>query len=654
MRMAPRRSARAAGILTTIWLTLLALLPAPRAAAHATLLATTPPAGYAVATAPRQLILDFDEPVSIVPGALTLTGPAGKPAALAPPTLSVSERRLSAEVRETLPEGAYQVHWQVHAEDGDLVDGSFSFSVGTTAPPAAAATSNSGQLDVLTALLRWLLFAGLALSLGGAGGALLAARIRREAGQQDLELTPVPAPLITGAALGLVATVGLAAHAHTLVLTALTGTAAGRVLGIELVAFAVALALGALARAHPTITLATGAGLPLLAVIAAEAMRAHPHEVQPVTGAILTATHLLAAALWVGGLAQVLRTALRWRGAGWSCLLVYDYARIALVLLVVVVATGTVQALLLVPAPADLVTTGYGRVLLTKIALVLLVIVCAALSRRRLRLSRITQSRPVGRAVRAETAALAAVLPLTAVLVSLAPPTPAGTALAAPPPLPSGPVVPVGTLAGQITVTAAASTGQLVVRLTTPGEEDSNPPATPDYRLAGTLRSGQPLNFRGCGGGCFTAPLTWTDGDNTVALSVSAPPWPAGAATLDIPWPPRPDTTRLPQVITAMRAVPTFTLREAVTSDYHGDPGGEEALPITGPRFIVNEPYAAGIANAVALGSAEQGDQLAFAFPAQGYVIRLWLAPDNRIVREVLVTPNHLITRTFDYGRAQP
>jgi len=86
-----------AGMLVALRLPLAVLLAAPPAAAHATLLATTPPAGYAGTASPRQVTLDFDEPVSVAAPALTLPSPGGRPVALSAPTLSVSDRRLSAE-----------------------------------------------------------------------------------------------------------------------------------------------------------------------------------------------------------------------------------------------------------------------------------------------------------------------------------------------------------------------------------------------------------------------------------------------------------------------------------------------------------------------------------------------------------------------------
>lgn len=119
---------------------------------------------------------------------------------------------------------------------------------------------------------------------------------------------------------------------------------------------------------------------PLLAVVAAEAVRAHPAQQAPGWGAVLTGVHLLAAAVWAGALVQVVRTALRWRGhrrQAWA--LVGAYARLAGWLFAVVVATGTVAALLLVPW-ADWTGTAYGRTLPVTIALVSTTAVLALLA----------------------------------------------------------------------------------------------------------------------------------------------------------------------------------------------------------------------------------------------------------------------------------
>ncbi len=210
--------------------------------------------------------------------------------------------------------------------------------------------------------------------------------------------------------------------------------------------------------------------------------------------------------------------------------------------------------------------------------------------------------------------------------------------------------MPIGGLAGQVTVAATASTGRLVVRLTTPldGPYD-DPPESPPYRLAAHL-AGKDLALISCGTGCFTAAVDWHPGSTPLAVEVSAPPWTGGSTQLDIPWPPQQGTDRLARVLAVMRATGPFTLREAVTSDYRGDPGAAKELLMTGTDFVAREPYAEGAVDPVSI-SDPSGDQLAVGFPANGIVVRLWLDADDRVVRQVLVSPNHLITRTFDYTR---
>lgn len=110
--------------------------------------------------------------------------------------------------------------------------------------------------------------------------------------------------------------------------------------------------------------------IPLLAVAVADGVRAHPNVAQPGSGALLTTGHLIAVAIWVGALAYVVRAGVRWRyrppAVRW---MVTAYARIAAWLFAAVVASGAVAALLLVPLPA-VVTTGYGQLLVAKLALV--------------------------------------------------------------------------------------------------------------------------------------------------------------------------------------------------------------------------------------------------------------------------------------------
>ena len=646
-------------LVAALWL----VLPSPPASAHAYLLASTPPDGYAAPTPPAVLSLDFDEAVTIAASPMTLTDSAGKPAELRPATLSLGGRRLSAPVPTRLAEGGYRIRWQVTADDGDLVSGTITFAVGTGTAAVSVSGDESSLESPVVIVARWMLFAALALAVGGVVGEHLVRRVLREvdtSGATRAQTAP-PTLVSVGAGLGAVAAAVLSIDQFGLELSRLITTGPGRLLGVEVIAFAAAAILarftGAAGRSPRW-----WVGVPLLVVVAGEGLRAHPHSDSPVWGTALTVTHLLSVAIWVGALLHVLRAAHRWRGRiGWTRLLVYDYARISMFLVVLVITTGTLEAVLVLPSMSSLIDTTYGLVLLGKLLLVLASLLGALLARRRLRHSMPTATAiPLGRAVRVEAAALVGVLAVTAVLVSVAPPGPATADLVAPP-APAGPVVPAGTLAGVITVIATASAGQLVLRMSAPGRDDlgsdnTNPeqPSTrpADYRLAALWSvpgaAPQNLTMRGCGAGCFTGPMNWRPGTNQLHLSITAPPWPTSTATLDIPWPPRTDPTLLPTVLTAMRAVPHLTVYQAVTSDYTGYPGNEIELPFNGADFLATEPYNSGGGNPVILNSTPGETEIGLAFPS-GIAIHLFVGADHRILREVATTPNHLITSTFEY-----
>ncbi|MEU0896401.1 CopD family protein [Streptomyces massasporeus] len=131
---------------------------------------------------------------------------------------------------------------------------------------------------------------------------------------------------------------------------------------------------------------------PLAAVVVAEALRAHPPtEHSPLTGSALTLVHLTCAALWAGGLLHALRVLRLWSGRDGTAAgaaLLGLYARVAVVLLVAITATGVCSSLRRMPPETvleQLTGTAYGRALLAKVLLVVVVAALAVWARRRLR-----------------------------------------------------------------------------------------------------------------------------------------------------------------------------------------------------------------------------------------------------------------------------
>ncbi|MDH6611003.1 putative copper export protein [Streptomyces sp. SAI-208] len=160
---------------------------------------------------------------------------------------------------------------------------------------------------------------------------------------------------------------------------------------------------------------------PLSAVVAAEALRAHPvTEHSPLVGSGLTLVHLMCAALWAGGLLCVLRTLRHWGPVGPGAALLGLYARVAAVLLAAVSATGVWSTLRRMPSDTvleQLTDTAYGRALLAK---VLLVAVVAALALwARIRLRRAPDPLTACAPARAEVVALGLVVVVSGLLTAL-------------------------------------------------------------------------------------------------------------------------------------------------------------------------------------------------------------------------------------------
>ncbi|WP_328731905.1 copper resistance protein CopC [Streptomyces caniferus] len=627
------------------------LLSAPAASAHATLLLTTPQAGSSVAQAPDTLTLTFNEPVNTTTHAVRLTDVQGKPAPLGATQRAADGRTLRAALKSAPPAGVYLVQWQVTASDGDTMAGSYRFAIGpadaglTTAP---AATATPGQAT--TTALRWVLFTALAIAVGGAATRPLFALRAGPAGPtQPKARTQTAIWIGAAAALGLAALVvgegSLPDGLPQLTPAQLTASIPGTLAAVEVLAF-VAAALLARTR-RPTWSL-----LPLTAVAIAEGLRGHPEAAAAGWGAALTTVHLLAAALWTGALVHTLRTARAWRDhPHLARTVVNDYARVALTLVLLVIATGTIATLVMIRRLGDLTSTGWGLALLAKLALVAAAALLAFLARRRVtdpakRLS-------MWSAARAEAGILAAVLALSSLLTALAPPrTSADTAYTLPP-APNGPVIAVGTRAGEIGIHAQASRGRLVLNLSAPGTDPANPPRA-NVRLTATAatpgHTPRPLTLRPCGPACFTTPLTWRDGTTVLGLHAQATGWTGGNAAFSIPWPAKPAPAALRRVTTAMRNAGPVTLYEQTTSDTSRPLAKPTRLDLTGRRFLDAEPYTDGRATVVnQADTGPDGTTFLLGYPAERIEIRLLTAPDGRILRETLTAPNHLIERTFVY-----
>lgn len=632
-------------------------VPSP-ASAHATLLFTTPAVDGAVPTSPSEIQLVFDQPVVPATSAITVTGPDDQRVPLGEVATGHGGQTVTAPVTSTLATGEYVVEWFVTAADGDTMTGEFHFAVGSTAGLSLTSTSTATGGAATTIALRWLVFAGLALLLGGAVGARLARRtapVEADEAQEPRPWLTVGALTALGAAVGLaISQLGAGSISRGLqgaVWSQLLDSSPGRIAATEVGLLALVLLVLRLPTRWATVV----AALLACGVTIAEGIRAHPQAELPGWGAALVAVHLLAAATWVGALVHVVRMALWRRRQGLDARpLVAAYARLALWLVVVVLIAGSLAGLTLV-SPGEVLEvlrgTAYGRWMSVKLVLVLLALGLAVVARRRLLRGRPQPSV----AARLEMSVLLVVLLTSAGLTAAAPPRIGEIALPFAPPA-VGPVVSVGGRAGWVGVGATASQGQLVVRLTTPDmDSEIDPQGETSYALAGNLTAPDAsradlLHFRRCGTGCFVAPVQWNPGTSTVTLDPDSERFEGGKTALTIVWPVDPSPELLHSMRRAMLAVPRVSVHEQVTSNTNTGLGDPATFVMSGRRYLTIGPYGSGVAATVVVLDRKQDETtLALAYPGEGTYVRLTLDQHNRIVREVLNAPNHLVTRTIVY-----
>jgi copper transport protein len=616
----------------------LAGVGAGTASAHPTLLVTDPAGQSAVDTSPALITLVFNESVTFGRDAVVVLDASGRPV----PVVVSSERdgkAVTTRPQRPLPLGTYTVRWRVTGSDGDEVEQEFRFAVGVALGAGTANGTNTAPAWG-TAALRWLLLAGLAVAIG----ALIAQHATATARVEQPALPALRSWAPAGVALALAAVVALLLQ-RVVDAGDLAAAWQGR-------AGAVLLVQGAgLLVAAATIRFGRWALLPLLVVVAAEGIRSHAGISHGAWGAALTGIHLTAITVWVGALVHTTRAVLAWRRAGAAVRWVLTrYLGLALWTYLLVVTTGVLTALALVSL-SQLTSTTYGRVLLIKVGLVVAASVAALAGRL---IQRDHRRIPLlGNVMRVEAGLLAVVLGATAVLISTPPPS--GSAqTATPPPQPRGLVIPLGTLVGQISVSANASDGLLVVRLSAPRIGDYYTPQ-PDqsYDLSASLDD-QPLHLSGCGAGCYWAPATWRPGDNSLLLRAAARGWAGGTTGMLVSWPPRPATAELAAAVATTRQAGRLAVYEAVTSDASRPPPEPDRLNIGADFFLSQEPYSDGTAPIAVLTSSEgQPIRLLLGYPAASVTVQLTLDKQGQISEETLTDPTHLITRRLAYPQGE-
>jgi copper transport protein len=286
----------------------------------------------------------------------------------------------------SLADGGYRVDWHIISADGHPVSGSISFSVGAAAVPApqlSAAETHavSGREPVVAgAALYPALLRGLSLS------ALLAlCGLLGFAGY-----TPIPSKRQERLCVWLsgLATLFLTAHLivwliHVSPVNALDAETARSALSREVgLDELIRLILAALAAWSVILArrMRMAFAFALAAVLAGGAI-GHPAAIDPVIAIPTNALHLVGVAFWLGGLLWLVTSDASSPDTLASASIV---SNVALISIVVVALTGIIQSFLFLTAPADLLSTAYGRVIMAKVSGLLILAAFGAHHRYRL------------------------------------------------------------------------------------------------------------------------------------------------------------------------------------------------------------------------------------------------------------------------------
>ena len=627
------------------------LLPAS-ASAHAFLIRSNPQAGARLASSPHTVTLYYSEAIARGAERVSIRRVGGGTLNLAAPQVA------GAVIRQSLAprlHGVFVVSWRVvSADDGHVTLGEFAFAVGAGGALPASVSSSGGSSSSSDVAASWLLFAGLALALGGVVSERLIWR-----GTRDATAAVSAAPVGAG--------VVLAAFGSVWLLVLLAGAERGGGFGAGLSAGAVGDAIRCRAGAMTLVALVCVAAaavflpfrrerivaaVPLGVAVAAISLRSHSATSGHGWATAADMLHLAGSALWVGALAHLVLALARGRdrlelfGAA-----VRGYSRLALPTVLLVLASGIVIAIPEFRNLAAVPGSSYGRALLVKAGLIGVALLLALTARQRALPGNPHPRWPLLRRLTgAELATLVGVLVAVAVLVNAAPPRgiAASTALPELGPPPLGSAVRLADLAGQLVVGVAATGRELQFTIAPPSER---PRESVTLTADAVEPGGRGLDLypRPCGSECFTIRYPLKPGRTVITAHVRSSVWKGGDARFGIRWPLRPEQPALLRRVAAtMLSLRTLRVTEAVTSG-PGSTAPPGTYLLSGRQFMQTEEFAGGGVDVRVLRRAGGLTELSFALPASQIWYRMWIDRRYRLRREQILDPGHLIRRTFSY-----
>jgi copper transport protein len=370
---------------------------ATAAAAHANLVSTAPAqsAHFRSRAAPGTVTVRFDDNVTVTPGSIAVYDHHGL-------SLHVAARQPVDHqiVMASLPrlaDGTYVVVWHIVSDDGHPEQGAFTFSVGTTGASTVniaslvASRSSSHAVGLAFGIDRALAYLACLVLVGGLmflrwcwpyalRGRHL--RVLLLSAATALVATLISIPLQAAYSNGR-GTSLLDSSAMSDVISARFGRAAliRVALIVVLVACAFVRSRGAARVVTEGVVAAAGIGLFATYAYAGHADTGRGRSL----GFVTDVTHLGAATIWLGGLSMLVVAAFDADSRPTATLAARLFSRLALPAVLIVALSGVVQAWRQTGSWNALWHTGYSRLLVLKVLVVLAIVFAASAARASLR-----------------------------------------------------------------------------------------------------------------------------------------------------------------------------------------------------------------------------------------------------------------------------
>ena len=369
------------------------LAPAQVASAHAILLTSEPAPSAVLDQSPTEIALFFNEFVDTVFGKVRILDSSGNDVQTVKPVRDASNKSIVRAPISQLEPGTYVVIWRVASADSHPVQGSFTFQIGNTSTDVSA-VSNGQVLErhglaSLFDVIRWVTYLGIVLLIGGIG-LLQAVRTDRLSPRSILALMGGWAFAALGTLEGLIAygphisgykiyeALDLSLLSETLT------TQYGKMQLARLVLLGIIGTLIAVIQFRGTWWWKFGAWASLVGITLTLSLAGHPAATNPVALSVgLDMLHMLAVSLWVGPLLIIVYDRNMWLATdeSTSAPSLRWFSRTAGFAVPVIVVTGVIQSWLMMDGFGQILESRYGRTLIVKACLVIVLIALGAVSR---------------------------------------------------------------------------------------------------------------------------------------------------------------------------------------------------------------------------------------------------------------------------------